>query len=481
MNKRADAGASRQTSLRALARRNFILSLLLFLVLIGIVFASSWRDGQAMQHLENEYKDQFHIEQFKASLSNIMVPLNDFTLTADEKNFIMLRASVREYQLSYNSVKSIPDLNEQDQQALEQVAGLMSEVMTIANDVADKKIPARQAAQITLLAQNLVLAAQKKLTVIVNGLEERLSQRSLQHKQDAELQMYVLLGFIILIVLMLEFLNRRLLARAVVVSRASSSVAESVGDILEVSEMQSGASEQQSRFMERVTKGLQLIADAGKKIDANIKTLEKNAQVAANFAKGGAAEAAQTAAGLNDVRVAMATIPQRVVDLESRLEQLASGLDRIQDITDESQLMVLNASIDGSDSVPSSFTGEVQRMAGQTREYLDGIRADLRLAVDAAGSVAGCSEDVKRIEGYLESCGQSADVLKRLEQMSQKNAQGASILLQASERQSDRNGKILQALQHISELLHISGDKMRAHKEASARLSEASESLQNMS
>ena len=209
MNKRADAGASRQTSLRALARRNFILSLLLFLVLIGIVFASSWRDGQAMQHLENEYKDQFHIEQFKASLSNIMVPLNDFTLTADEKNFIMLRASVREYQLSYNSVKSIPDLNEQDQQALEQVAGLMSEVMTIANDVADKKIPARQAAQITLLAQNLVLAAQKKLTVIVNGLEERLSQRSLQHKQDAELQMYVLLGFIILIVLMLEFLNRR--------------------------------------------------------------------------------------------------------------------------------------------------------------------------------------------------------------------------------------------------------------------------------
>jgi len=458
-----------------------MLSLLLFMVLIGIVFASSWRDGQAMQHLENEYRDQFHIEQFKASLSNIMVPLNDFTLTADEKNFTRLRESVSEYQASYNSVKAIPDLNEQDQKALDQVAGLMSEVMTIADDVADRKIPARQAAQVTLLAQNLVLAAQKKLTVIVNGLEERLNQRSAQHQQDAELQMYILLAFIILIVLLLEFLNRGLLARAVVVSKASSSVAESVGDILEVSELQSDASEQQSRFMERVTKGLQLIADAGKKIAANIQILEKNSLTAASFAKGGAAEIENTAAGVSKARQTLLAIPQQVSELENRLEQLTTGLDRIQDITDESQLMVLNASIDGTDNAPAGFASEVERMAGQTREYLDGIRADLRLAVDAARSVAGSNDDVKQIESYLENCGQTVDVLKRLESMSLKNAQAASILLQGAERQSDRNGKILQALQHISELLHISGDKMRAHKEASVRLSEASESLQHMS
>ncbi|WP_018294854.1 methyl-accepting chemotaxis protein [Mariprofundus ferrooxydans] len=481
MNRQVDPGTSRQRSLRGLARRNFMLSLLLFLVLIGIVFASSWRGSQGMQHLENEYKDQFRIEQFKASLSNIMVPMNDFTLTAEEKNFTKLRQAVADYRKSYDSVKAIPGLNGQDQKALNQVAGLMSEVMNMANDVADNKIPADQAAQVTLLAQNLVLAAQKKLSVIVSGLESRLNERSVQYQQDTRMQMYILLAFIVLIVLLLEFLNRGLLSRAVVVSKASSSVAESVGDILEVSELQSGATEQQSRFMERVTKGLALIADAGKKMTVNIKALEKNWKIAASFARGGAAEAEALAAGMAGVRESMIAIPQRVAELESRLEQVAGGLDRIQDIADESQLLVLNASIDGSENVPGSFTGEVQRMAGQTREYLDSIRADLQLAVDAASRVAGSNDDVKQLEGYLESCGQTVDVLKRLESVSLKNIEATSILLQGAERQSDRNVKILQALQHISELLHISGDKMKAHKEASARLSEASESLLHMS
>jgi len=355
----------------------------------------------------------------------------------------------------------------------------MSEVMTIANDIADKKIPFEQAAKATLLAQNLVLAARERLTVIVSRLAERLNRHSLQYQHDAGMQMYILLAFIILIALLLKFLNRRLLAMAVAVSKVSSSVAESVDDILEVSQLQSDVSEQQSRFMERVSKGLALISDTGKKMTLNIKTLEKNVQVAALFAKGGAAEA--RAAGVNGVRESLTAIAQQLADVENRLEQMTGGLGRIQDIADESQLMALNALVAGADRAPVGFVDEVQRMAGQTLEYLDNIRADLRLAADAVSRVTGSSGHVKRIDAYLESCDQTADVLRRLESMSLKSAQLASVLLQMSERQSDRNGKILQAIRHISELLHISGDKMRAHKEASVRLSEVFASLQHMS
>lgn len=481
MTTHAESGVTGQVSLRRLARRNSMLSLLLFAVLIGIVYVASLKDREGMQQLEGVYQGQFEIEAFKASLSNIMVPLNDFAMTAEEKNYPVLKQAVSDYQSSYDSLSNNPYLNDKDKEALSKVVGLMGEVMTIANDVVDRKIPASQAPQVTLLAQNLVLAAQKKLAVIVDGLEQRLKQRSEQHQHDADMHLYMLLGFIAFIILLLELLSRGLLKRAEQVSKATSSVAESVGDIIHASEQQSDATEQQSRFMERVIKGLELIADAGDKMTTNITNLEKNSKVATSFAKGGAAEAAESIAGAGNVRTRLEAIPATVKELETRLQQLAAGLDRIQDITEESQLMVLNASIDGADSATAGVTREVQRMAAQTRELVDGIRSDLALASDSARTIAGSGESIQQIDSYLQGFEQTVDVLRRLEGMSLKNAQAASVLVQASERQADRNSKVLQALQHISELLHVSGDKMRANKEASARLSQASESLLNMS
>jgi len=480
MSETLSVKTSRGASLRSLAKRNFVLSLLLFFVLIAIVYVSSQREKEAMNQLESVYHGQFQIEQFKASLTNIMVPMNDFTMTADEKNFPVLNKAVKEYQRGYQQVGLIAELNEQDRKALAQVAGLMEEVMNIANDIASKKIQSSQASQLTLLSQNLVLTAQKKLTVITRAMAARLQQRSAQHQQDVDMQTYILLGFIALIILLLELLNRGLLSRALVVSRASNSVAESVGDILEASEMQSGASEQQSRFMQRVTNGLTLIAEAGQKVTANIRFLEKNAQVSATFASGASVEAQRSMDSLKQLQAGLEQLPEHAGDVELRLVNLTESMERIREIMDEAQLLVLNASIDGATDASQGISQEVQNTVEQTRDQLDLMRSELAAAGEAMRSVHVDHGHVLQLESLQGTCSQTNDVLTRLEGMAKKDIQAITLLVQASERQNERNGKILKAIQHISELLQISGDKMKAHKEASARLSEASESLQNM-
>jgi len=476
MQENIESGTNKQVSLKKLASKNFMLSLLLFAVLIVIIVVASLRDREGMDMLADVYDDQFRIEQFKATLSNVMLPLNDFTMTADASNFTRIKKAVGEYQASYRSITAIPRLGAQDKAALARVNALMNEVMSMANDVADAKIPANQAAQVTLLSQNLVLAAQKKLHSIVTNMETQLAASTAARRQQATMQLYMLLGFIVFIVLLLEFLNRRLLRQAQTVSKFSSSLAESAGDIVMVNKMQASATDQQARFMEKVIKGLELIADSGKEISNVITGLEKNSGVIQSFAKGGARELENSAAAADSL---CANMDASTEAARQKPEHMLKSLQQIQHVADEAHLLALNASIDGADQGVSSITNEVLRMADQIRDHSEEIRSTVQQMSDASSHIAG--DHMAYISDSIELARQTAALLLRIESVSEKNAQAASAIARANRRQNERNQKILQALQHISELLHISGNKAQAYGDASARLNEASESLQHLS
>ncbi len=476
MHESTESGSNKQLSLRQLAGKNSILSLLLFAVLIGIIVVASLRDREGMDGLGHVYDDQFRVEQFKATLSNVMLPLNDFTMTSDSANFVRIKKAVSQYKASYLGTAAIPRLSAQDKAALAKVDALMNEVMSMANDVANAKIPASHAAQITLLSQNLVLAAQKKLQSIVNRMETQLAASRAERQHKATMQLYILLGFIVFIVLLLEFLNRRLLKHAQSVSKASSSLAESAGDIVLVNKMQASANDQQARFMGKVIKGLELIADSGKEISAVVGNLEKNSSLIQSFAKGGVKQL-QTSLAAADKLNADKTIS---AGADSQIpDQILKSLQQIQDVADEAHLLALNASIDGADQAVSSISNEVQRMADQIRAYSEDVRSAVQQMSGASSHVA--EERLEYINNSVELARQTSDLLCRIEAVSEKNGQALSAIARATGRQNERNLKILQALQHISELLHISGNKAQAYSDASERLSEASESLQHIS
>jgi len=472
MHASAESGLNKQIPLRQLASKHSILSLLLFAVLIVMIIVAAMRDRQGIETLGDMYNDQFRMVQLKAGLSKVLLPLNDFTMTSDASNMASIRKAISEYKASYLRTVAIPRLGAQDKSALAEVNVLMNKVMSMANDVAGAQPGASHAVQTTLLSRHLVQAAQQKLQSIINRMEARLAASTAERQHTASMQLYILLGFIVCIVLLLEFLNRRLLKHAQTVSRVSSSLAESAGDIVLVNKMQASATDQQARFMEKVMQGLELIADSGKEISAVISSLEKNAMVMQSFAKGGA-KALQTSLDAADkLNAGTAGADDQISD------QVLKSLQQIQYIADEVHLLALNASIDGADQAASSISNEVQRMADQIREYTE----DIRSAVQQISGTSNHAESQRQayINNSVELARQTSDLLSRIEAMSEKNSQAASAIARANGRQNERNLKILQALQHISELLHISGNRAQAYNDASARLSEASESLQHM-
>jgi len=482
MQENVAKGSGKQVSLRQLAGRNSILSLLLFIVLIGIIFAAAMKDRESMDGLANTYEDQFRVERFKASLTNIMLPINDFTMTGDTRNFAKIKAAVSAYKRSFDTVKSIPYLTERDQKSLQQVDQLMLEVMKTANDVASEKITVGQAAQVTVLAQNLVLAAQMKLEGIVKDLELQLQASARERQQKSTLHLYILAGFIVFILLLLEFLSRRLVRHAQVVSRVSSSVAESAGDIIEVNKLQANTTDQQSRFMKRVTQGLELIAASGSEISEAANALEKNTAVVTSFAKGGKGEVETAISAIESLQGNTADARQQLGTSKLKLEYVFQSLDQVQEVAEEAHLLALNASIDSMGQGSSSMTNEVQQMADKIREFIIEIRSAVDEVV-ASNAVVLTTVDASQedLEKNMEAARRLSDVFKLVEKISVENTQSVAGIAKATLRQNERNQKLLQALNHISELLLISGNKMQAYGDASTRLNEASESLQSLS
>jgi len=472
----------KQVSLRQLAGRNSILSLLLFIVLVGIIFAAAMKDRESMNGLASTYEDQFRVERFKASLTNIMLPINDFTMTGDTKNFDKIKQAVSAYKTSFDTVKSISYLTEPDQKSLQQVDQLMLEVMKTANDVASEKITVGQAAQVTVLAQNLVLAAQMKLEGIVKDLEIQLQARATERQKKSTMYLYILSGFIVFILLLLEFLSRRLVKHAQVVSKVSSSVAESAGDIIEVNKLQANTTDQQTRFMKKVTQGLELIAASGEHISETASSLEKNTAVVTSFAKGGKGEVKVAIAAIESLQNNDGDLSQQLATNKLKMKRMLQALDQIQEVAEEAHLLALNASIDGVGQGSSSMTHEVQRMTDKIREFTAEIRSSVEEIAASNGAVL-TSVDVrqKNLEKNKETVRRLSDVLNRVEKISLDNTQSVNGIAKATLRQNERNQKLLQALNHISELLLISGNKMQAYGDASARLNEASESLQSLS
>ncbi|MDQ6969757.1 MAG: methyl-accepting chemotaxis protein [Mariprofundus sp.] len=474
---KSESIASAKTSLKQLAKRNFMLSLLLFIILISIIFVASWRDSSSMNQLVDVYDDQFRVGQLKASMSDVMVPINDFTMTADTKNFARIRKAIDVFSRHYNDITAISYLTADNIQSLQQINKLMSEVKNIANDVADGKISADQAAQVAVIAQNLVLSAQFKLGTIIQSMNMQLKQHVEQRAQQANMQLYGLLAFIVLIVLLLELLNRKLLTHAQTVSKASDHVVERAGDIVEVNKIQTSMTEQQTRFMDKVIKGLELIAVSGAKIPLATRKLEKNAVVIASFAKGGGRDVENILQSIHATGDSIASLTDKAAHHSNKLKHILQALGQIQNIADEANLLALNASIDGT----SSITHEVQQLADQIGAHTD----EIRTAVQAISQASDDTDQSKQkdnsvIERMAQEFQNTSDVLQRIEKLSENNAQAAIVIAQATAQQNVRNQKILMVLRHISELLHSSDDKLQAYKDASDRLTAASESLQDM-
>ena len=477
----------KKRSLRQQSNRNMLLSVLLFAVLVSTVFFAFQQTKAGMQSLSGLYGDQLRLEQFKASLPNLLLPLNDYTMTGNSQDVPKLKSAADEFQTLYTGVDALPSLSADDKKLLTQVFGLMREVITISDDIVSGKIPSGQANNVAVVAQNLVFVAQQKLSTVAEHLNSSLKSDTETKREQVDQQSYLILGIIVFLVILLAFLSRSLVKNLTqTITDVARNVTQTSAEILQAVDQQANAADTQSKSVEQIAIELRQMSDASRKIAATSASVEKIAEATASSANEGVRAVAAAIESMRQIREEVDSIAEKVTFAGQKAEQILESVDSLQEIADETHLLALNASIESAAAGEfgkrfAVVASEVRRLADRTREFTEEIQTVVNeVHQSTQESVDVTREGIKEVGKGVDIARQAGDVLQKMQNMSSKTSQAVRTIAQATSRQNESNEDFLRAMQQISDLLKDSAAQMVKSRNASFRLNEVADDLQRL-
>jgi len=479
----AKAKASVRT-LRQIANRNLAVSLLLFAVLIGQIFFAMQRAQQALGEVQRLQTERVELVSFQGSLANVLLPLNDFTITRNPEDVPKIQKGRREFERLYREISQLPALAGKDRKALAQVRQLMGEVFKIAEDLTSGKIPMEQARNLAIVAQNLVFVAQRKLDSVAKSLGATLAEQVEERRAAIQLQSWIGLGLILLNVVVLVWLSRRFVQEVAdqigAVARRVSSAAD---EILRVVDQQAMVSELQAKSITQVSEELRELSETAAKIAATSANVEKIAKATASSAERGVDAVRRSIAAMDEIRAEVREIAEKVTESGQRVQQILEAIEQVREIADETHLLALNASIESAAAGEfgkrfAVVANEVRRLADRTTEFTEQIEAVIEQVREASqASVQAAEEGLREVEKSVQVAEQAGEVLERMREMSERTEKAVHTIARATQRQDEANRGFLETMEQIRGLIEDSARQMQISREAAVRLNEQAAEL----
>ncbi|MBL1352542.1 MAG: hypothetical protein COA61_004290 [Zetaproteobacteria bacterium] len=474
-------------SIRQLARRNTLISIALFAILIGTVFFAFNRASAGINQISTLNSQQTSLERFRASLPNVLLPLNDFTLTGNKEDIGKIKQASNEFLKLYTQVSAMPSLQAADIKRLKEVHDLMQEVIKISQDITSGKIPTQMASNVTVVAQSLVFVAQDKLNSVATQLASSLSTE--QSAKESQIQLYSMInvGIIIFIVFVMAFFNRSFVTNiAGAIGQMSEGVSHASSEILTAVDSQATASSTQAQSVAGVTSELEEMSGSAKKIATTAASVERIAAATATSAEEGAEAVNETIGYMERIRKEVALIAEKVTDSGRKSEQILESLGALQELADETHLLALNASIESAAAGEfgkrfSVVAGEVRRLSERARQFTE----EIQIVVDDVNKSTRESievtkkglEEVDKGVSVAKNAGQS---LSKMKSMSEKTSQAVRTIAQATKRQDESSQEFVLTMRQISDLLQDSAAQMDKSRDASYRLNDVADDLQKL-
>ncbi len=471
-------------SLRAFARRNMMLTLVFFSVLLVSVGYTSYQALKNVDALAALYGQEAKLERFRATLPNILLPLNDYILVKKEGDIGKIKKANEEFRSLYNEVSVFPSLTAEDAKELANVSQLMDEVNALAEDITSGKIPFDQAGSLVIVGQSLVFVGQDKLNTIAMHLEN-----SLTIETEAKVSQMTTLTFVnmllITVVLLLLFVLNRVFATNITghISQAAEDVADSSEGILLSVDRQATASDTQASTVLGVTEELGEMSRSAMKIAATASSVEKIATATSLAAIDGGNAVKEAIGHMGLIREEVMKIAEKVTDAGRKAEQILESVDSIQEIADETHLLALNASIESAAAGEfgkrfAVVASEVRRLSERAREFTEEIQVVVNDVHESTKeSIIVTQQGLEEVAKGVQIASRAGDALDKMQDMSVKTSKAVHTIALATKRQSDNSQEFVKTMQDIVRLLQESALQMQDSRDSAAQLNEVSDKL----
>ena len=474
-------------SLRQLANRNIVLTMILFAALIGAILFAFDRAGKGLSELSELYDQQSRLEKFKSSLPNVLLPLNDYTLTQNQEDVAKIDKASQDFLRLYGEVTVLPILTDVDNRELQEVFNLMQEVIGIADDIVSGKIPAAMASNVTVVAQSLVFVGQEKMEDVTNRLENALASETSAKTDEITKLAVINIGLIILVIVISALLSRGFInSVSATISQVAKDVSYSSTEILGAVDQQANASDTQARSVSGVTMELEDMSEQAKKIAKTASSVERIAAATTQSANEGATAVNEAIGYMDKIRLEVTTIAEKVSDAGRKAEQILESVDSIQEIADETHLLALNASIESAAAGEfgkrfAVVAGEVRRLSERARAFTEEIQTVVNdVHTSTKESIEVTKEGLAEVAQGVEIAKRAGEALEKMQSMSEKTSQAVRTIAQATGQQDESSQEFVMTMRQIADLLKDSAVQMQKSREVSQRLNETAENLKKL-
>ncbi len=474
-------------SLRQLANRNIVLSMILFAALIGAILFAFDRAGKGLAELSELYDQQSRLEQFRSSMPNVLLPLNDYTLTQNQEDIGKIDKASQEFLRLYGEVTVLPILTDVDNKELQEVFELMQEVIGIADDIVSGKIPAAMAGNVTVVAQSLVSVGQEKVESVATRLEKALTSETAAKTDEITKLAMINIALIVLVIVISALLSRSFVnSVSSTIAQVAKDVSYSSNEILGAVDQQANASDTQARSVSGVTMELEDMSESAKKIAKTASSVERIAAATTMSANEGAAAVNEAIGYMDKIRQEVTTIAEKVSDAGRKAEQILESVDSIQEIADETHLLALNASIESAAAGEfgkrfAVVAGEVRRLSERARAFTEEIQTVVNdVHTSTKESIEVTKEGLIEVAKGVEIAQRAGEALQKMQTMSEKTSQAVRTIAAATGQQDESSQEFVMTMRQIAELLKDSAVQMQKSREVSQRLNETAENLKKL-
>ena len=239
------------------------------------------------------------------------------------------------------------------------------------------------------------------------------------------------------------------------VEQTTSSIQEMNASIKEVAENVQSLSQQAGRAMT----SLQEMENAIWSVGASSQDTAKLSERVAEDAEQGARQVSQTIAGIGRIRASAAEAASVIGSLGQRAKAIGNILTVIEDVTEETNLLALNAAIIAAQAgehgrgfavVADEIKDLAERTQSSTAEITDLIRAVQEEAGKAVKAITEASSAVEEGVGLSEGAGTALEqILARARQSTQKTQQ----IAEATSMQSEKAKQVMEFFEGVNALI----------------------------
>jgi len=263
----------------------------------------------------------------------------------------------------------------------------------------------------------------------------------------------------------------------------ASSIVETLASIRQVSENTDALSTSAEQTSTSITEMSATVKAVEQKALESARLAEKVAQIASAH---GMAAAREAMTGMENIRSTVETTAEMINRLGKRSQEIGQILKVIDEVTDQTSLLALNAAILAAQAgehgrgfavVAEEIRELAERTAASTKEIANVVTA---VQQDTAASVQAMAKGLQAVQQGSDLVAVTSDVLEQVSTSSKQASEMAHAIEQTTTEQAKGLSQITEAAVTIAEQIEQIASAMQEQRKGSERIAQAAEKMRDI-